>query len=124
MPEKAADDSAGLSSKVPCGHQVGEYRVVITGVKRNLVAATAFHHSSNYIECLVTIKGSDLNCDDVRDRHHLAPEANGQRAASYRRLQVEADYGNDLRDGPRMCDQLSNAEARQPAEAQEHSVIA
>src|SRR5215472_3011193 len=124
MPEKAADDSAGLPSKVPWGHQVGEYRVVIAGVKRNLAAAAAFHHGSNYIERLVTIKGSDLNCDDVRDRHHLAPEFDGQRAASYRRLQVEADDGDHLRNGPRMCDQLTNAEARQPAEAQEHSVIA
>src|SRR5215469_14023430 len=115
MPEKAADDSAGLPSKIPCGHQVGEYRVVITGVKRNLVAATALHHRSDYIEGLVTIKGSDLNCDDVRDHHHLAPEFNGQRAASYRRLQVETDDGDHLRDGPRMCDELINAEARQPA---------
>ena len=126
MAEKAADDAAldGLSI-----HLKGEWRnkieddvVVVAGVESDV--ASRVGDAAEHVERLIAVERSDFDSDDIFDFRETAPEGVRKNAAADSGLQVEANDGNDLRDGARVGKELGVRCIFERGETQEASVIA
>ncbi len=56
------------------GEQVGDDRVVVAGVERDLIGAARGGHPAHQLQRAVPVEGRSLDGDDGRDRRELAPE--------------------------------------------------
>lgn len=106
MAEEAANDAAldsfPIRLKGEGREEIEDDVVVVAGVKSDVFAA-GFGNGADDIECLVPIERRDFDGDDVFDFSELTPEIERENAAADGGLQVEADDGDNLRDGAAVC---------------------
>ena len=90
MAEEPADEMRGLRSRrrvdAVLTQEVGDDRIVVTGVERDLALPPGVAQGANDVERLVTVERCDLDRHDVVDLGELAPKLVGKLATADRRL--------------------------------------
>ena len=84
----------------------------------------AFGDGANHVDRLIAIERRHLDRDDVLDLGKSPPERIRQHASADGGLKIEADDGDDARDGAGVIDELIFGCVAHRAEAQESRVIA
>ena len=103
--------------------QIGDDRVVVARVERDVVAA-ALGHAAVDVQRAIAIERRDLDRDDALDVEEAAPESAIEDAPADRRLQVEAEDRNDVGDAAAVLEERRVVGVAQRAKAEQRGVVA
>src|SRR5438477_457786 len=91
LPQESAHKAQLLVADAEFRHQIGNDVVIVAGIQGYFAGPAALRYATNHVQSLIAIKRGHLNCADILDLTKFAPKGEGQLAAAYCRLQVEAE---------------------------------
>src|SRR4051812_9317859 len=80
--------------------EVEQDMIVVAGIEGDSVLRLSCDNAANDIQCPVAVERRDLYSDDIVDLGKTAPEGGRKNETPDRRLQIEPNKGNLLRNRP------------------------